>query len=92
MTVWIAVRCPHCHSTDVVKNGFLGEEKQRYLCQNSECLRRSFILDYTYNGCQREVKKKIPQMAVNGSAIRDTARVLEISEKTVMSALKKNNH
>jgi len=92
MTVWIAIQCPHCYSTDVVKNGRSGEGKQRYLCQNDECPYRSFILDYTYNGCLHEVKKKIPQMAVNGSGIRDTARVLKISEKTVMSELKKKNH
>ncbi len=31
MTVWIAVTCPHCHSTDVVKNGKSAEGKQRYI-------------------------------------------------------------
>ena len=89
MTVWIAITCPHCHSTDVVKNGKSAEGKQRYLCQNSECLRRSFIQDYTYNGCKREVKQKITEMAINGSGVRDTARVLKISNDTVMSELKK---
>ena len=91
MTVWIAVECPHCHSTDIVKNGFSGEGKQRYLCQNQECNRRSFIRDYSYNGCRKEVKKKIPKMVINGSGIRDTARVLQISPLTVASELKKNN-
>lgn len=92
MTVWIAVQCPHCHSTDVIKNGRSGEGKQRYLCRNEECPHRSFIRDYTYNGCRKEVKKKIPEMAVNSSGIRDTARVLKISTHTVMSELKKKNH
>ena len=69
----MALECPHCHSTDtdVVKNGFLGEGKQRYLCQNQECSHRSFIRAYTYNGCRKEVKRKIPQMAVNGSGIKE---------------------
>lgn len=89
MTVSIGLECPHCHSTDVVKNGFSGEGKQRYLCQNTECSHRSFIRAYTYNGCRKEVKRKIPQMAVNGNGIRDTARVLNISQKTVSSELKK---
>jgi transposase-like protein len=92
MTVWVAVKCPHCHSTNVVKNGFSGEGKQRYLCRNKECERRSFIRNYSYNGCRKEVKKKIPRMVVNGSGIKDIARVLEISEKTVASELKKNDH
>ncbi|NER83285.1 MAG: IS1 family transposase, partial [Leptolyngbya sp. SIO1D8] len=39
--------CPHCHTTDVVKNGKSGEGKQRYRCRNVECSRASFILDYT---------------------------------------------
>jgi transposase-like protein len=34
-------------------------------------------------------KKKIIDMAMNGSGIRDTARVLEISPTTVINALKK---
>ena len=89
MTVWIAIECPHCHSTDVVKNGFSTEGKQRYLCQNKKCLHRSFIQDYTYNGCRKEVKRKIPEMAINSSGIRDTARVLKISTHTVISELKK---
>ncbi|EAZ88701.1 IS1/IS1595 family N-terminal zinc-binding domain-containing protein [Crocosphaera chwakensis] len=90
MTVWLAIECPHCHSTDVVKNGFSGEGKQRYFCQNKSCERRSFIRDYSYNGCRKEVKKQIPKMVVNGSGIRDTARVLEISPITVASELKKS--
>jgi transposase-like protein len=47
MTVWIAVKFPYCQSTNVVKNGKLSQNKQRYRCRNTECLRSSFILDYT---------------------------------------------
>jgi transposase-like protein len=36
-----------------------------------------------------EVKNKIIDMAINGSGIRDTARVLEISPTTVINELKK---
>jgi transposase-like protein len=89
MTVYIAVTCPGCHSTDVVRNGKSPQGKQRYLCRNQECPRCSFILDYTNQGYQPEVKRKISEMAVNGSGIRDTARVLKISPSTVMSELKK---
>ena len=89
MTVWIAITCPDCESTDVIRNGKSKQGKQRYLCQNQECLRRSFIENYTHNGYKREVKQKISEMAVNGSGIRDTARVLSISTHTVMKELKK---
>ena len=51
--------------------------------------KRKSYLDYDYNGYLPEVKKKIIDMAMNGSGIRDTARVLEISPTTVINELKK---
>ncbi len=36
-----------------------------------------------------EIKQKIIDMALNGSGIRDTARVLGVSMNTVMSEIKK---
>jgi transposase-like protein len=35
------------------------------------------------------VKKQVTEMALNGSGVRDTARVLGISKDTVLSELKK---
>ena len=67
MTVWIAVTCPSCNSTDVIRNGTSRQGKQRYLCRNQECPRCTFILDYSHNGYKPEVKQKITEMAVNGS-------------------------
>ena len=63
--------------------------KQRYLCQKEGCIRKTFILDYTYLGYVPEVKKKIIDMAMNSSGIRDTARTLEISHTTVINEIKK---
>ncbi|MEM1279271.1 MAG: IS1-like element transposase [Cyanobacteria bacterium P01_H01_bin.152] len=80
---------PHCHPTNVVKNGKSGEGKQRYRCRNAGCARSSFILDYTYRGHVLEVKEQVSEMAMNGSGIRDTARVLQISPTTVIEELKK---
>ena len=59
MTVLIAVTCPDCHSTDVVKHGKSARGKQRYRCRNNECLRRTFMRDYSYEGLKRSVKQKI---------------------------------
>jgi transposase-like protein len=84
------VLCPDCSSTDVVKHGQSGEGKQRYKCRNLECRRRTFIRDYAYRGYLPEVKQQIAEMAVNGSGIRDTARVLQISRTTVIETLKKS--
>ena len=89
--VLISVCCPHCGSDQVVKRGKTENSKQRYLCQQPECPTKTFILDYDYNGYYPEVKKQIIDMSLNGSGIRDTARVLKISPTTVISELKKKN-
>ncbi|MBD1849502.1 IS1 family transposase, partial [Cyanobacteria bacterium FACHB-502] len=70
------VLCPACHGSDVVKHGRSSEGKQRYKCRNADCSRSTFIRDYSYRGYLPEVKQQIADMAVNGSGIRDTARVL----------------
>ncbi len=90
--VLIPVHCPHCDSDQVVKRGKSTEGKQRYLCQNQACSHQTFILDYSYRGRVPEVKQQIVDMALNGSGIRDTARVLGISKDTVLSALKKRRY
>ena len=89
MTVLIAVTCPSCHSKNVVRNGKTPHGKQRYLCRNEECPRCTFIKDYTNQGYKPEVKRKIVDMSVNGSGVRDTARVLQVSTDTVIKELKK---
>ena len=86
----ILVHCPDCGSDQVVKRGKTGEGKQRYLCRNDACSRTSFILDYRYRGRLPEVKAQMVEMAMNGSGIRDTARVLKVSQTTVVETLKKN--
>jgi transposase-like protein len=48
---FIAVRCPHCHSEQMVKRGKTARGTQRYLCQNALCTMRSFLLDYRNRGC-----------------------------------------
>lgn len=47
-------------------------------CRELLCEGRTFVLDYTYSGQSRQVKQQIVDMAVNGSGIRDTARVLHL--------------
>jgi len=86
---YIAVRCLHCHSEQIVKRGKTRRGTQRYLCQNTTCTTGSFLLDYRNRGCLPEVKQTIVDMSLNASGIRDTARVLRISTDTVLSELKK---
>lgn len=82
--------CPSCDSENIVKNGKSNAGKQRYRCRNQTCQRASFIREFTYRGYLPKVKQQIADMAMNGSGIRDTARVLKISPTTVIEALKKH--
>jgi transposase-like protein len=51
---FIAVRCPHCRSDQIVKRGKTARGTQRYLCQNTRCAKGSFLLDYCNRGCLPE--------------------------------------
>lgn len=83
------IYCPHCHGTNLVKNGKTFEGKQRFICQESPCDGRTFIEYYSYPAYNRNVKQQIVDMALNGSGVRDTARVLHVSPSTVIRELKK---
>ena len=85
------VRCPACNGIDVVKHGTTSNDKQRYLCMNDACECKTFINNYSNKGRLPQVKKQVIDMALNGSGIRDTARVLDISTNTVIKELKKKN-
>ena len=87
--VTIPVRCPHCQSTEVIKAGEQANGAQRYQCQNGQCARRIFLLQYRDRGRVPEIRRQVVDMAINGSGIRDTARVLPVSPTTVITALKK---
>ena len=88
--VSVPVQCPHCHSTEVIKAGKQANGVQRYQCQNGQCERRIFLLHYQHRGRVPEVRHQVVDMAINGSGVRDTARVLRISPTTVIAVLKKS--
>jgi len=83
------VVCPHCQSDQVGKRGKTDTGKQRYRCHNLKCAHQSFLLDSAYKGRAPEIKQQIVEMSLNGSGVRDTARVLQISTATVIHELKK---
>jgi transposase-like protein len=87
--VFVHVECPECEGSDVVKYGKQANGTQRYRCDNPDCARRTFILNYQNKGASAAVKQQVIDMAMNGSGIRDTARVLGISPSTVIDVLKK---
>ena len=89
--VLIPVLCSHCQSDQVIKGGTTQAGTQRYRCHNANCPHSSFVLNPSYQGHLPEVKEQIIDMALNGSGIRDTARVLKISPTTVINELKKKS-
>jgi insertion element IS1 protein InsB len=86
----VEVQCPECGSRDVVSYGRQANGQQRDRCQNPRCERTIFLLQYHDKGRLPEVKQQIVDMALNGSGIRDTARVLGVSPTTVLTTLKKS--
>jgi insertion element IS1 protein InsB len=87
--VYVPVQCPYCQSTEVIKAGKQANSTQRYRCQNDRCERRIFLLQYQDRGRIPEIRRQVVDLALNGSGMRDTARVLRISPTTVIAVLKK---
>jgi transposase-like protein len=85
----LAVSCPDCQSTQVIKAGKQPNGTQRYRCQDPTCERAIFQLTHVAHGRLPETQRQIVEMALNGSGIGDTARVLRVSPVTVLRVLKK---
>ena len=62
---------------------------QRYRCNNRDCPRTIFLLQYQDKGRLPAVRQQIVDMTLNGSGVRDIVRVLRVSSATVIGVLKK---
>ena len=87
--VYVHVYCPDCQCIDVVRYGTQRNGVQRSRCNNTDCPRHLFLLQYQNQGRLPAVKQRIVDRALNGSGIRDTARVLGVSPTTVIDTIKK---
>jgi len=87
MLITIEVKCPHCHSPNIVRNGKKNNRTQNYLCK--EC-KKQFIRDSerTYCGTLSYIADMIKIMLVRGNGIRDISVVLKISVWKVLKILK----
>ena len=83
--VYVPVQCPYCQSTEVIKAGKQSNGAQRYRCKNGQCQRRIFLFPYQDRGRTPAIRCQVVDLALNGSGIRDTARVLRISPTTVIA-------
>ena len=83
----VEVKCRYCNKADrVVKAGYSISNKQRYQCNSCN---KYFQFEYINNACKPGVKDQIVEMAINGSGVRDTMRVLKVGINTVIRTLKK---
>jgi len=80
MTCYQEIVCPECGSSQITKSGRTEQGTQRYRCH----------IDYRYKAYVPGVNRQVVEMAINGSGIRDTGRVLGINKNTVISTLKKS--
>ncbi len=84
------VHCPRCESNMVSFNSKSGNDKQWFIYNNKLCDKRTFISDYLYPACKKKIYDKVVDMALNGSGIRDTSRVLKISTGRDIRVIKKS--
>jgi transposase-like protein len=92
MTCYQEVTCATCGDNQIMKAGRNASGTQRYRCQNRSCPTKTFMLTYRYRAYESGIKEQAVEMAINGSGIRDTARVLKIDKNTIISTLKKSHH
>ena len=64
-------------------------ENNVIVARQADCPAKTFMLMYRYQAYEPGIKEQAVAMAINGSGIRDTARVLKIDKNTVISTLKK---
>lgn len=76
--------CPHCYSSQIIKNGHTKTKKQQYFCK--ACLKR-FLDFYTYKAYLPFTNRMIVQLTKEGVGIRSTARLLCISVTTLLKRL-----
>ncbi len=89
MKCYEEIKCPKCKSPEIKKVGESVHGIPRYRCENNECQTKTLMLSYRYRAYEAGIKEQAVEMAMNGSGIRDTARVLKINKNTVISTLKK---
>ena len=81
MQITLEIKCPTCLSDSIKVDG-----KQNYQCKDCK---RQFIGDHalSYLGCNSGITRKILQLMVRGSGIRDIAEVERISIGKVLRNL-----
>jgi len=84
----VKLKCYHCGSDQLARNGLTDNGKQRYLC--SACGRRSRD-DPQPNGYTEPERERILRAYHERSSLRGLTRTFGVSRQTVTSWLKKKS-
>jgi transposase-like protein len=84
--VTVTLRCQHCASINLVRNGLAADGRQRYLCR--DCQQRSREQPRT-NAYSEEARKQILRAYGERSSLRGLTRTFGIARNTVTDWLKK---
>jgi transposase-like protein len=84
----VKLKCYHCGSDKLARNGLTQNGKQRYLCAN--CRRRSRH-DPQPNGYTEQERERILRAYQERSSLRGLSRTFGVSRQTVTSWLKKRD-
>ena len=82
--IQIKVKCCHCHSIKVVKNGKKRTGQQNFLCR---ACGKQFQNEYFYQGADPHVKRQIIGSLMHGSGIRDCRDMYSVSLMTVLQCI-----
>jgi IS1 family transposase/transposase-like protein len=86
MLINIELKCPHCHSHSVVRNGHKRNGSQNYLCK---ACAKQFVKKNKkiYRGSLSWIPAAIKIMLVRGNGVRDISTILAISIQKVLQVL-----
>jgi transposase-like protein len=84
--VTVTLRCQHCESRNLVRNGLAAGGRQRYLCR--DCGQRSREQPRT-NAYSEEEREQILRAYDARSSLRGLSRTSGVSRQTVTAWLKK---
>ena len=84
--VTITLRCQHCQSERLVRNGLAPNGRQRYLCR--DCHRRSREQPRS-NAYTEQERQQILRAYDERSSLRGLSRTFGVSRNTVTSWIKK---
>lgn len=84
--ITIQLKCAHCSSDKVCKNGKKPNGKQNFLCKHCG---KQFQDAYQYAGADPANKSLIPIMLLRNCGVRDIETILGVSRYSVLSCLKR---